>query len=107
MLHSSLLSYSPLDMMWSATEANSLRVEGKLQEAKNPTSAVAELNAGTAKFEQVHGTDMPMGTAGSGTAAPLPSDGENRTMHTGMEKVTECDWTLSVSPVLSMHSHWE
>ncbi len=28
-------------------------------------------------------------------------------MHTGMEKATEGDQTLSVSPVLSMHGHWE
>ncbi len=62
-----------------------------MQEAKNPVSIVAELNARTAEFEQVRGTDMPMGTAGSRTAAPLPSNGGNGTMHTGMEKATESD----------------
>ncbi len=86
-----------------AMEADSLRVEGKLQEAKNPASAVAELNARPAEFERVPGMDVPMGTAGSGTAVMLPSDSENGAMHTGTEKVAEADRMLSVSPVWSMH----
>ncbi len=93
--------------MSSAMEADSLRVEGKLQEAKNPASAVAKPSAGTAEFEQVHGMDIPTGTARSRTAVPLPSYGGNGMMHTGMEKATESEWTLSVSPVLSTHSQWE
>ncbi len=88
-------------------EADSLQAEGKLQEAKNPASTVAELNAGTAKFEQMHQMDVPMGTARSRTAALLLSDGENGTMHMGMENATESDQMLSVGPVLSMHGHWE
>ncbi len=70
-------------------------------------STVAEPSAGTAEFKQLHGTDVPTGTARSATAAPLPSDGGNGVMHMGMEKATESERTLPVSPVLSMHSQWE
>ncbi len=104
--HSSLLSYSPLDLMSFAMEADSLRVEGKLQEAKNPASAVAEQSAGTAEVEQVQGMDMLMGMVGSIAAVPLLSDGENGMMHTGMEKAAESKQPLSVCPVLSMHGQW-
>ncbi len=64
-------------------------MEGQLQEAKKPASAVAELQARTAELKQVQKTDVPMGTAGSRTAAPLPSDRGNGMMHAGMEKVAE------------------
>ncbi len=102
-LHSSLRSYFPLDMMSFAEAAELLRAEEKLQEAKKPTSAEAELSAGAAKFEQVPETDMQMGTARSITAVMLPSNGGNGAMHMGMEKAVEGDRTLSVSTVWSMH----
>ncbi len=59
--------------------------------AKKPASAVAEPRAGTAELERVQETDVPMETTGSGTAAPLPSDGGNGVMHMGMEKATESE----------------
>ncbi len=77
-----------------------------MQEAKNPAYAVAEPSTRTAEFEQVHGTDVPMGTARRGTAVLLLSDRENRTTHTGMEKVAESDQMLSVSPVWSIDQQW-
>ncbi len=49
--------------------------------------------------------DVPMGTAGSRTAASL--DGGNGVTHMGMNKATESDLALSVSPVLFMHGQWK
>ncbi len=84
-----------------------MQAEGQLHEAKKPTSTIVKPSARAAEFEQVQGMDVLMGMAESRTAVPLLSDGENGMVHTGMEKVTESDRMLSVSPILLMHGHWE
>ncbi len=48
--------------------------------------------------------DVQTGMAGSGTAVMLPSNGESRAMHTGMEEVANSDQSLLVSPVWSMYN---
>ncbi len=77
-----------------------------MREAKKPMSAVAKPSAGTAEVVQMQAMGMQTGTAENGAAALLPSDGENGMVHTGMEKVTESDQMLSVSPVLLPHGQW-
>ncbi len=102
-LPGSLLSQSPLDMTSFSVAAESLRAEENLQEAKNPTSAGAELSAGTAIVDRELGTGVQTGMAGSGTGVMLPSDGENGAMHTEVEKVANNDQLLLVSPVWSVY----
>ncbi len=70
-----------------------------MQEAKDPTSAEAELSAGAAENEKEPGTGVQMGTAGSETEVMLPSSGENGTTHTGAGKVTNNDQSLLACPV--------
>ncbi len=79
--------------------AESLRVEGNLQEAKDPASAEAELSARAAENEKELGTGVQMGMARSETEVMLPSGGENGVTHTGAEKVTNNDQSLLASPV--------
>ncbi len=50
--------------------------------------------------------DVQTGMAEDRAAELLPSEGENRMVHMGMEKVTDSDRTLSVSPVLLARGQW-
>ncbi len=83
-----------------STAGESLRAEGNLHGAKDPTSAETELSAKTAKNGKEPETSVQMGMAGSETEVMLPSNGENGAMHTGVEKVTNNNQSLLASPVL-------
>ncbi len=83
-----------------STAAQLLGAEGNLHTAKDPTSAVAELCAGTAENEKELETSEQMGMAGSEMEVMLPSDEGNGVMHTEVEKVANSDTLLLVSPVL-------
>ncbi len=92
--------------MSSGVDAASLGLELQSQEAIGPGSAVVKLNARTENVEHTPEADLSMGMAKKGTAATLPSDGENGVVHTDAEDAAEGDRMGSVSPLFDSGGHW-